>query len=142
MFEVQALFGSPLIPGGLVAHPTASLVTLAIQVQLTAIVDLSDPAEAGVVDTNAQELTGDWRGYQQRSSATSVTGPTGTAPTQDFGEYLFANCPDVQGILTLSARLPYHRILLVFPQTLVEGLDHVRYTMTDSSGMARTVQIP
>jgi hypothetical protein len=80
MFEAQALFGSPLIPGGVVAHPTASLVTLAMQVQLTAVVDVSNPTQVGLLDTNAQELTGDWRGYQQRSPATSVPGPSGKRP--------------------------------------------------------------
>ena len=103
MFEAQALFGSPLTPGGVVPHPTASLVTLAIQVQLSLIVDLSVPAQATLVDTNAQELTGDWRGYQQRGSATSVAGPTGKAPTQELGDQLFALCPTIQGFLSLSA---------------------------------------
>jgi len=28
-----------------------------------AIVDVSDPAQAALIDSNAQELTGDWRGY-------------------------------------------------------------------------------
>ena len=142
MFEAQALFGSPLTPGGVVPHPTASLVTLAIQTQLTAIVDISDPAQAAVVGTNAQELTGDWRGYQQRGPATSVSGPTGKAPTQEFGEQLFALCPDVQGFLTLSAPLPYYRILAIFPQRLRPGTDFVRYTITDASGQSQTIQIP
>jgi hypothetical protein len=142
MFEAEALFGSPLTPGRVVAHPTASLVTLAIQVRITAIVDVSDPAQAGLIDSNAQELTGDWRGYQQRSSATSVAGPTGKAPTQEFGEQLFTACPDVQGILTLSARLPYYRILVVYPQRLRKDVDYVRYSTTDSRGQTLAFEIP
>jgi len=142
MFEAQALFGSPLTPGGLVPHPTASLMTLAIQAQLTAVVDLSNPTQATLVDSNAQELTGDWRGYQQRGPATSVTGPTGKAPTQEFGEQLFTHCHDVQGFLTLSARLPYYRILAVFTQRLRAGTDYIRYTITDPSGRSQTIQIP
>ena len=142
MFEAQALFGSPLNPGGVVAHPTASLLTLAIQVQLTAVVDVSNPTQAALLDTNAQELTGDWRGYQQRSPATSVSGPTGKAPTQDFGEQLFAVCPDVQGLLTLSARLPYYRVLAVFPSRLRKGVDYVRYSITDPAGQLKTFEIP
>ena len=142
MFEAQALFGSPLSPGGVVPHPTASLVTLAIQVQLTAVVDVSNPTQADLLDTNAQELTGDWRGYQQRNPATSVPGPTGKAPTQDFGEQLFALCPDVQGLLTLSAWLPYHRVLAVFPQRLNKGVDYVRYSITDPGGRLQTFAIP
>jgi hypothetical protein len=142
MFEVQALFGSPLSPGGMVAHPTASLVTLAIQVQLTAVVDVSNPTQAALFDTNAQELTGDWRGYQQLGPATSVRGPTGKAPTQDFGEQLFALCPDVQGLLTLSARLPYYRVLAVFPSRLHKGVDYVRYSITDPDDQLQTITIP
>jgi len=142
MFEAQALFGSPLSPGGVVPHPTASLVTLAIQTQLTAIIDLSDPAQAAVVGTNAQELTGDWRGYQQRGPATPVSGPTGKAPTQEFGEQLFALCRDVQGFVTLSALLPYYRILAIFPQRLRPGTDYVRYSVTDSAGQSENIQIP
>ena len=142
MFEAQALFGSPLTPGGVVSHPAASLVTLAIQAQLTAVVDLGDPAQSTLVDTNAQELTGDWRGYRQRGPGTSITGPTGKAPTQEFGEQLFALCPHVQGFLTLSARLPYCRILAIFTQRLTAGTDYVRYTITDPSGQLRTIQIP
>jgi hypothetical protein len=113
-----------------------------VQVRLTAIVDVSDPAQAALIDSNAQELTGDWLGYQQRSSATSVTGPTGKAPTQDFAEQLFATCSDVQGILTLSARLPYYRVLVVFPQRLIKGIDHVRYSATDSGGQTQTFEVP
>jgi len=142
MFEVQALFGSPLTPGGVVSNPSSSFVTLAIQTSLTAVVDLSDPIQAAVVDTNAQELTGDWRGYQLRGSATSVSGPTGKAPTQEFGEQLFSRRPDVQGFITLSARLPYYKVLGVFTQRLRPGTDYVRYTVQDPSGKPRTVQIP
>ena len=142
LFEARAIFGSPLVPGGVVAHPAVSLVTLAIQVQLASVVDLSNPTQAALIGTNAQELTGDWRGYQHRSPATSVTGPVGKAPTQEFGEQLFARCPGAQGILSISARLAYCRTLVVFPQRLRKGLDYVRYTFTDSSGVAQIVQIP
>ncbi|MEO8660083.1 MAG: RES domain-containing protein [Bryobacteraceae bacterium] len=142
MFEAQALFGSPLTPGGVVPHPTGAKVSLPVQVKLTAIVDLSDPAEAKVVDTNAQELTGDWLGYQQRSAATTVTGPTGLAPTQEFGKQLFSLCPGVRGFLSLSARLPYHRILAIFPQRLQPGIDSVSYAYLDSSGQIQAIQIP
>ena len=142
MFEVQALFGSPLTPGGIVAHPTASFVTLAIQVYLSSVVDISDPAQAGIIDTNAQELTGDWRGYSQRNPTTPVSGPTGKAPTQEFGEELFAKCSDVQGFQSLSARLPYYRVLGIFPDRLKKGADYVRYSIPDANGNQQTIEIP
>ena len=58
MFEARILFGSPSTPGGIVPHPSRPLVTLPITVGLTAVTDLTDPAEAATIDTNAQELTG------------------------------------------------------------------------------------
>jgi RES domain-containing protein len=61
LFEARALFGSPSTPGGLVPHPNRPLVTLPIVVNLSAISDLTDPAEAVLIETNAQELTGEWR---------------------------------------------------------------------------------
>jgi hypothetical protein len=131
------LFGSPLTPGGVVANPASSFTTIPIHVQLAAVVDVSDPAEARLLDTNAQELTGDWRGYRQRGSSTSVKGPTGRAPTQEFGTPVFTTCPDVQGIVTLSARLPYKRILGIFTTRLKLGRDYVSYTANST-----TKQIP
>jgi hypothetical protein len=127
-FEVRALLGSPMTPGGIIVNPAARYVVLPMQFQVSAIVDLSDPAEAIAVDTNAQELTGDWQGYRFRGPQTSVTTPTGKAPTQELGEQLFALRPDVKGIVSLSARVPYHRILAIFPKRLVAGTDFVQYS--------------
>jgi RES domain-containing protein len=59
LFEARALFGSPSTPGGVVPHPSRALVTMPILVSLSAISDLTDPVAATVIDTNAQELTGD-----------------------------------------------------------------------------------
>jgi RES domain-containing protein len=126
-FEVRALLGSPMTPGGIVVNPAAMCVVFPMQFQVSAIADLSDPSEASAVGTNAQELTGDWQGYRFRGPHTSVTGPTGKAPTQDLGEQLFALRPDVKGLISLSARVPYHRILAIFPQRLIAGTDFVQY---------------
>lgn len=141
MFEAEAMFGSPLEPGGVVAHPTVSLVTIPIRVRLGGVVNVSDPSQAALIGTNAQELTGDWRSYKHRSSVTSVTGPTGKAPTQELGEALFGLCSDVQGFITISARLPYYRALVVFPERLRAGRDYVRYTVK-TSGSTQTIEIP
>jgi hypothetical protein len=40
LFEVEALFGSPLIPGGLIPNPPRSWLTINAQVQLTRVADL------------------------------------------------------------------------------------------------------
>ncbi len=66
----------------------------------------------------------------------------GKAPTQELGEAIFTNRPGVQGVVTLSARLPYHKVLVVFPKRLVKGRDTLRYAYTDSNGSSRTVAVP
>ncbi|NOT55830.1 MAG: RES family NAD+ phosphorylase [Deltaproteobacteria bacterium] len=120
MFEVQALFGSPTQPGGVIANPRRSWTVINVQVQLQDVADLTQVSQQTLLATTAQELTGDWYGYQQRSALTSVTHPVGTAPTQALGAALFA-VSGLEGFLTLSARLPYHKNLLVFPQKLRPG---------------------
>jgi len=65
-FEVKALFGSPLTPGGLVSNPACSWLIANVEVQLAKIVDLTVLTVSQSLLTTAQELTGDWQGYQQR----------------------------------------------------------------------------
>lgn len=118
LFEVQSLLGSTMVPGGVVAHPRGGTwVTFGVSVNLHNVADLTDVAEQGTIETTAQELTGDWRGYQYRSWATSVTAPTGLAPTQELGEVI---CRQVgfEGILTLSAKVPDQKVLIIFPANL------------------------
>ncbi|MDQ3258567.1 MAG: hypothetical protein M3R15_32575, partial [Acidobacteriota bacterium] len=61
-----------------------------------------------------------WRGYGQRGSSASIRAPTGAAPTQDLGAALYA-VPDLEGFITLSAKLPDQMALVVFPQKLGSG---------------------
>jgi hypothetical protein len=67
MFEARVLFGSPSTPGGVVPHPARPMVVLPVTVDLEAVADLTEDAEANVVSTTAQELTGDWRSYADRT---------------------------------------------------------------------------
>jgi hypothetical protein len=122
LFEVQALLGSPLSSGGIVPHPRRAWTILNVAVNLQNVVDLTDPAAQGALNLNmsAQELTGDWRGYQLRSSLSSVKGPVGKAPTQELGEALYA-VPGVEGFRSLSAKLSDQMALVVFPQKLQPG---------------------
>ena len=121
LFEVQYLFGSPTSPGTVLANPRQAWIIINVNVQVQRVVDLTDVATVqNPLGTNAQELTGDWRGYGQRSPQTSVAVPTGPAPTQDLGHALHA-VPDLEGFQTLSAKLPYHRTLVIFPQKLMTG---------------------
>jgi RES domain-containing protein len=120
LFEVQALLGSPTHPGGIIPHPLQVWTVLNVDIQLRAIADLTQESQQQLLETTAQELTGDWRGYQQRSPATSVSQPIGVAPTQALGSVLFA-VPGLEGFRTLSAKLPYHSNLVIFPQKLEVG---------------------
>lgn len=114
LFEVQALLGSAAQP---VPQPRQTWIILNVVVQLQYVVDFTQVAEQTRIATNAQELTGDWRGYHQRSPTSSVSHPVGIAPTQELGAALFAE-PDVEGFYALSAKLPCFRTLAVFPQKL------------------------
>lgn len=116
LFEVQALFGSPT-PGGIVPNPKSAVASLNVNLILREVADLTDIHELTIFETNVQELTGDWRGFKLRGSATSVKLPTGTAPTQELGAALYA-VPKLEGFLTVSAKLSYQQILVVFPDKL------------------------
>jgi RES domain-containing protein len=136
LFEVQALFGNPLVPGGVVAQPRQSWTVISVNLQLQSVADIADPRTQSQLQTTAQELTGDWRGYMQRSSVhTSVSGPTGIAPTQELGAALYQN-QNLEGVRTLSAKLPYYWTLVVFPQQLQAG-SHI--TFINPSGPDHTI---
>jgi RES domain-containing protein len=92
MFEARVLFGSPSTPGGVVPHPARPMVVLPVTVDLGAVADLTEDAEANVVSTTAQELTGDWRSYADRTvmpGAGEAAPHSGSAPTQQLGSELF-----------------------------------------------------
>ncbi len=142
LFEARALFGSPSTPGGVVPHPHRPLVSLPILVSLGAISDLTDPLEAAVVETNAQELTGDWRSYATRLSPTGAPGPhTGMPPTHSLGSALFA-LGSPQGLVSFSATLPDYKILVVFPARLTGTPDYLQYSYHDARGTIQVRRIP
>lgn len=120
LFEVQALFGTPTQPGGVFPHPRQAWITVNVTVQLQAVADLTEMTSTTALETSAQELTGDWRGYQQRGPLTSVPQHVGLAPTQRLGAALFG-VPGLEGFRTFSARLPYHSTLIIFPEKLQPG---------------------
>lgn len=113
LFEVQALLGSPL-PGHTVPNPRMAVASLNVDVTLVSVADLTDPAEQAIFDSNVQELTGDWRGFKLRGPLTSVTLPTGSAQTQELGAALH-RVSGLEGFQTVSAKITYERILVVFP---------------------------
>ena len=139
-FEAQALFGSPTVPGGTVPGPRNAWVLVAAPVALTAIVDLSDIGAQALLDTSAQELTGNWTGYRQRGGTTAVRAPIGTAPTQALGEAIHRDQRGLEGCLFVSARLAWHRNLVVFPDALRAG-SFVQYEWTEPSGTIRRFRV-
>jgi RES domain-containing protein len=141
LFEAEALFGSPLIPGGLIANPARSWLTINADLQITRVADLTNVSDSQMpLLTSAQELTGDWKGYRQRSASTGVSTPVGVAPTQELGATLHSSGL-FEGFLTISAKMPYQRVLGLFPERLTKG-SFVRYTYVDSAGRTQTLHIP
>jgi hypothetical protein len=72
---------------------------------------LTREAEQDTLATNAQEHTGAWTGHPL---------PARPVPTQELGVALYAE-PDVEGVVTMSAQVPYFQILVVFPEKLQAG---------------------
>ena len=143
MFEARALFGLPSIPGGVIPHPARPLVTLPIIVGLTSVADLTDPVEAATVETNAQELTGDWRSYATRIPPFVPPGPhSGSPPTQSLGLALHG-LGTHQGVITFSATLPDYKILVIFPDRLRKGsTDYLQYSFRDDRGAMQVRRVP
>lgn len=136
-FEYGALFGSVSGPFGYVPNPRRGYVILNVQVYLQEVADLTDLAGAQQpLDTTAQELTGDWDGYGKRGWAYPVplAQPTGLAPTQELGEALYRT--GIEGFRSISARVPTHCTLMVFPQNLRPG-SNLEYRDSDGIVVAR-----
>jgi RES domain-containing protein len=122
LLEVQGMFGSPFPHPGraLVPNPRQSWAILNVRVTLQQVADLTRVSQQSLIDVSAQELTGDWAGYQQRHPHDSVNQPVGTAPTQALGQALFA-VVGLEGFRTISARMPTRMSLVVFPEKLLAG---------------------
>lgn len=119
LYEVQAMLGSPL-HGVTQPNPYLAWAVLNVDVVLYELADLTDVANQTLIETSAQELTGDWRSYAIRGRTTTVSGPIGASPTQELGKALY-NVPSekaFEGFRTLSAKVPTCMILGVFPKRL------------------------
>ena len=128
-FEARTVFGSP-VSGFYVANPSSGYLTLNVKIVLKHVADLTDVATAQTpLGTTAQELTGDWEGYQVRRPAHSVSQPTGLAPTQELGQAMFRT--GAEGFRTISAKDPRRQNLIVFPDNLQPGSS---LSFADSTG--------
>ena len=120
--------------------PRGAWTVLDVNLQLDAVVDLSDVASQALLAASVQELTGDWRGYRQRSAATNVSNPTGTSPTQALGEAIHHDPRGLEGLLTVSAKVPYNQNLVVFPGNL-RSRSFVEYKWPDAAGANHAYRI-
>lgn len=138
LFEVEALLGSPFADGNgiLLPNPRHTWVILNVQVRLQGVADLTRVSQQTVIGTTAQELTGDWRGYQRRQSHDTVSEPMGTAPTQTLGQALFG-VRGLEGFRTISARRPARMILAVFPEKLRLGSEII---FADDAGNTHAIR--
>jgi hypothetical protein len=120
LFEVGALLGSALPGKHYVPNPRHAWTILNVQVSLQAVADLTVVPEQLKLLTTAQELTGDWYCYSQRTPHSTVSQPAGLAPTQVLGQALH-RLPGLEGFRAVSANLPTHMNLVVFPDKLHPG---------------------
>lgn len=132
--------GSSLSVDDLVSNPAASYTMLNVAVQLSNVLDLITESSHAALMTNAQELTGDWRGYHLRKDNHSVPGPVGIAPTQQLGTAIH-RCGQFAGFRAISAKFPYNMVLGVFPDRIVKD-DFVRYSYTDAAGHKQIFKVP
>lgn len=117
-FEVGQQLGFPT-PGNHVPNPAISFASLSVRVVLQNVADISDPTAQVTLSTSVQELTGDWLSFDYRTSSTSVSAPTGIAPTQHLGLALFK--AGIEGFRATSAKLGWHQTLVVFPDNMKIG---------------------
>lgn len=129
--EFRALVGLPLA-GSVVPLPRGVFRTKAFQVTLGNVANLTDVVGTqALLQTSAQELTGDWQGNHVRALGSAPPGitvpaPSNLAPTQELGLALH-QVPDIEGFLSISSVVPTRRILVVFASKLIAG-SSLRYS--------------
>ena len=135
VFETEVMLGPAWKPGVPIPHPRkTSYVTIHIDIVLDDVVDLTDVTNAQQpLQTSAQELTGDWDCYGIRTPVMSVSAPTGVTPTQELGQELYRTS-SIEAFRTISAKVPYARNLVVFPQKLSSRSSLIYRDPTNPSG--------
>lgn len=122
LLEKQAQFGSPYAqPVTYIPAPRMSrTVVIDVTVDLQNVIDLTDINAHAALSTTAQELTGDWMGYEVRgmvSRSPVLTAPVGEAPTQTLGWELLQE-PGVEGLRVISAKDSTTCCLVIFTHKL------------------------
>lgn len=137
--EINAQFCPP---GTDIAIPNTEMssASLSVKVFLKSVLDLTDEKVQRELQTNFQELTGDWMGYDLRkSSGASVRKNVQIAPTQELGLALY-RISGLMGLLTISAEAPTRKNLVIFPDKIKLPTDGKIEFVEPSSGKIH--QIP
>jgi len=95
-------------------------LVLASDVVLQQTADLTTADSLATLETNVQELTGDWAIYNGLRHRPHLASLARVAPTQELGQRLFG-VPGLEGFKVFSARKPECLCLVVFPQKLLPG---------------------
>lgn len=122
LLEVNAVL-SP--PGSNLAipNPQSAWAVLNVNVTLKTALDLTDANVERLLQTNFQELTGDWHGYDlRRQAGATIQRSAQAAPTQELGLALY-RIPGLLGFLTVSAKAPTRKNLVIFPDKIQTPAD-------------------
>lgn len=122
LLEVNAVLSPPgsdlAIP-----NPHSAWAVLNVNVSLTSVIDVTDSKVEQLLQTNMQELTGDWQGYDLRSKpGASIKRTRQAAPTQELGLALY-RISGLLGFLTASAKAPNRKNLVIFPDKMKTPVD-------------------
>jgi hypothetical protein len=123
--------------GAIVSFPNVRHVIWEASVSLRYVADLTDVSQQQLLATNAQELTGDWRGYAMRRPGCPVSEPRGMAPTQELGLALSA-VRGLEAFLAISAKYAIYRNLVVSPNKLAAG-SRIQF-INHATGQAETMR--
>ncbi len=139
LLEVNAVLSPPgsdlSIP-----NPHSAWAVLNVNVALKAVLDLTDIKVERILQTNFQELTGDWQGYDLRSKpGATIKRGAQAAPTQELGLALY-RIPGLLGFLTVSSKAPARKNLIIFPDKIKTPADGKIEFTDPSSGIVH--QIP
>lgn len=129
LLEVSLVFQNPNAPAFTMATPP--WVIFAVDGVVTETLDLCDASIQSALNTNLQELTGDWS-YSQ-SLFLNNQGPI--PPTQVLGQAAY-DSGMITGIRYPSAKQPQSSCLLVFPDRLVMNRQNY-LRVYDPSGFLR-----
>jgi hypothetical protein len=127
--------GRKALNGTGIAHATRPTVVLPITVDLEAAANLTTDEEAGLISTNAQELTGDWRSYSHRSAA------SGPGPSSPHSGDELSRLGKHQALVSFAATVPDYKILAAFVERLKGTSSCLRYSYHDERGKVQMIEL-